>query len=175
MALLAKTFGCCRFVYNRMLEDKIKHYQETKENVMPGLALYCPKDGDMCELYFFDKKPDYPLDSEQSLLYLFEFKEGGAIQDKRIYIFVIFNPCMICSHLYDVFLQKYTTVSIDVFYKKYNDSKDIGNTLKKYDLTKSRIYKGNKQLSDEYQKLFGESPILKIPSLVFHNLGEYNN
>jgi putative transposase len=33
--LFAKTFGCVRFVYNRMLADKIKHYEQTKEN------LYC--------------------------------------------------------------------------------------------------------------------------------------
>ena len=26
--LFAKTFGCVRFVYNRMLADKIKHYEE---------------------------------------------------------------------------------------------------------------------------------------------------
>ena len=31
--MFAKTFGCVRFVYNRMLEDKIKHYQETKEKL----------------------------------------------------------------------------------------------------------------------------------------------
>ena len=29
--LFAKTFGCVRFVYNRMLSDKIKYYQETGE------------------------------------------------------------------------------------------------------------------------------------------------
>ncbi|MEG1301820.1 MAG: helix-turn-helix domain-containing protein, partial [Erysipelotrichaceae bacterium] len=33
--LFAKTFGCVRFIYNRMLSDKIKHYEKTKEN------LYC--------------------------------------------------------------------------------------------------------------------------------------
>ena len=33
--LLAKTFGCCRFIYNRMLADKIAHYAET------GQSLYC--------------------------------------------------------------------------------------------------------------------------------------
>ncbi|MEG0094233.1 MAG: helix-turn-helix domain-containing protein, partial [Erysipelotrichaceae bacterium] len=33
--LFAKTFGCVRFVYNRMLSDKINHYEKTKEN------LYC--------------------------------------------------------------------------------------------------------------------------------------
>ena len=27
--LLAKTFGCCRFIYNIMLEDKIREYKET--------------------------------------------------------------------------------------------------------------------------------------------------
>ena len=26
---MAKTFGCCRFLYNHMLEDKIRHYEET--------------------------------------------------------------------------------------------------------------------------------------------------
>lgn len=31
--LLAKTFGCVRFIYNRMLDDKIKHYKETKEDL----------------------------------------------------------------------------------------------------------------------------------------------
>lgn len=28
--LINKTFGCCRFIYNKMLEDKISYYQETK-------------------------------------------------------------------------------------------------------------------------------------------------
>ena len=27
--LFAKTFGCVRFIYNRMLADKIKHYEDT--------------------------------------------------------------------------------------------------------------------------------------------------
>ena len=27
--LFSKTFGCVRFIYNRMLEDKIVHYQKT--------------------------------------------------------------------------------------------------------------------------------------------------
>lgn len=36
--LLAKTFGCVRFLYNRMLADKIAHYEQTKEklNKYPG-------------------------------------------------------------------------------------------------------------------------------------------
>ena len=33
--LLTKTFGCCRFIYNRMLSDKIAHYE------MTGKMLYC--------------------------------------------------------------------------------------------------------------------------------------
>ena len=33
--LLAKTFGCCRFIFNRMLADKIAHYEST------GEMLYC--------------------------------------------------------------------------------------------------------------------------------------
>lgn len=31
--LLAKTFGCVRFIYNRMLSDKIKYYKETKKKL----------------------------------------------------------------------------------------------------------------------------------------------
>lgn len=31
--LLAKTFGCCRFVYNYMLDLKVKSYKEKKENL----------------------------------------------------------------------------------------------------------------------------------------------
>ena len=30
--IFAKTFGCVRFIYNKMLEDKIKYYQEKKTN-----------------------------------------------------------------------------------------------------------------------------------------------
>ncbi len=33
--LFAKTFGCVRFIYNKMLEDKIKYHEETKT------TLYC--------------------------------------------------------------------------------------------------------------------------------------
>lgn len=28
----AKCFGCVRFIYNRMLSDKIDYYKETKQN-----------------------------------------------------------------------------------------------------------------------------------------------
>ena len=38
--LLAKTFGCCRFIYNKMLSDKINHYEETKENLKTTPAQY---------------------------------------------------------------------------------------------------------------------------------------
>ena len=31
--LINRTFGCVRFVYNKMLGDKIKHYEDTKENL----------------------------------------------------------------------------------------------------------------------------------------------
>ena len=29
--LLAKTFGCCRFLYNAMLSDKIREYEVSKK------------------------------------------------------------------------------------------------------------------------------------------------
>ena len=38
--IFAKTFGCVRFVYNRMLADKIKHYKETKQNLNNTPAQY---------------------------------------------------------------------------------------------------------------------------------------
>lgn len=36
----AKCFGCVRFIYNRMLSDKIKHYQETKQRLNNTPAQY---------------------------------------------------------------------------------------------------------------------------------------
>ena len=38
--LFAKTFGCVRFIYNKMLEDKIKHYKETKQKLNNTPAQY---------------------------------------------------------------------------------------------------------------------------------------
>ena len=38
--LINKTFGCVRFVYNRMLADKIKHYEETKQMLNNTPAQY---------------------------------------------------------------------------------------------------------------------------------------
>lgn len=38
--MLAKTFGCCRFLYNIMLEDKIRAYQETKKMLKNTPAQY---------------------------------------------------------------------------------------------------------------------------------------
>lgn len=38
--LLTKTFGCCRFVYNKMLEDKIKYYEKTKKILSVTPAQY---------------------------------------------------------------------------------------------------------------------------------------
>lgn len=38
--MLAKTFGCVRFIYNRMLSDKIKCYEETKQKLNNTPAQY---------------------------------------------------------------------------------------------------------------------------------------
>ena len=38
--MIAKTFGCVRFIYNRMLSDKIKHYEETKQKLKNTPAQY---------------------------------------------------------------------------------------------------------------------------------------
>ena len=38
--MLAKTFGCVRFIYNKMLGDKIAHYNETKEKLNNTPAQY---------------------------------------------------------------------------------------------------------------------------------------
>lgn len=43
--MLAKTFGCCRFLYNIMLEDKIREYQETKRMLKNTPAQYKKKYG----------------------------------------------------------------------------------------------------------------------------------
>ena len=38
--LFAKTFGCVRFIYNKMLDDKIKYYKETKQTLKNTPAQY---------------------------------------------------------------------------------------------------------------------------------------
>lgn len=38
--MLAKTFGCVRFIYNKMLSDKIKHYKESKQKLNSTPAQY---------------------------------------------------------------------------------------------------------------------------------------
>ena len=38
--MFAKTFGCVRFIYNRMLADKIKYYKETKKDLQITPAQY---------------------------------------------------------------------------------------------------------------------------------------
>ncbi len=38
--MLARTFGCVRFIYNRMLSDKIKYYGETKQKLNNTPAQY---------------------------------------------------------------------------------------------------------------------------------------
>ena len=38
--MFAKTFGCVRFIYNRMLAEKIKHYEETKQKLNNTPAQY---------------------------------------------------------------------------------------------------------------------------------------
>ena len=41
--ILTKTFGCVRFIYNRMLSDKISHYEETKQKLNNTPAQYKSK------------------------------------------------------------------------------------------------------------------------------------
>jgi len=38
--LIAKTFGCVRFIYNKMLEDKIKYYEKTNKKLKTTPAQY---------------------------------------------------------------------------------------------------------------------------------------
>ena len=38
--IFTKTFGCVRFIYNKMLEDKIEHYNKTKQKLNNTPAQY---------------------------------------------------------------------------------------------------------------------------------------
>ena len=38
--IISKTFGCVRFVYNKMLEDRIKHYEQTGLSLLNTPAPY---------------------------------------------------------------------------------------------------------------------------------------
>ena len=40
--MFAKTFGCVRFIYNRMLADKIAYYKQTGQTLQTTPAQYKP-------------------------------------------------------------------------------------------------------------------------------------
>lgn len=40
IVLIEKTFGCTRFIYNKMLSDKIEHYKKTKQSLRLTPAKY---------------------------------------------------------------------------------------------------------------------------------------
>ena len=48
--LLAKTFGCTRFIYNRMLADKIEHYKATEQMLKTTPAQYKLEFEWLCEV-----------------------------------------------------------------------------------------------------------------------------
>ena len=48
--LLAKTFGCARFIYNRMLTDKKEHYERTNQNIRVTPAQYKAEFPWLCEV-----------------------------------------------------------------------------------------------------------------------------
>ena len=48
--LFAKTFGCCRFIYNRMLADKMAYYEATKQNLRTTPAGYKAGFPFLCEI-----------------------------------------------------------------------------------------------------------------------------
>ena len=41
--IIDKTFGCCRFIWNKMLTDKIEHYKATGKNLTTRPAMYKEK------------------------------------------------------------------------------------------------------------------------------------
>lgn len=75
--LINKTFGCCRFIYNRMLSDKIEYYKETGQTLKNTPAQYknefewlkevdsmalCNEQIHLQSAYknFFEKKSNFP-------------------------------------------------------------------------------------------------------------------
>ena len=59
VSLINKTFGCCRFVYNKMLGDKIDYYNEHKEKLNNTPAWY------KCEFEWLKEVDAYALCNEQ--------------------------------------------------------------------------------------------------------------
>ena len=64
--LLGKTFGCCRFLYNQMLNDKIQEYKKSKTMLKNTPAMYK-------KTYSFLKEVDSLALANVS------FREGAAI------------------------------------------------------------------------------------------------
>ena len=110
---------------------------------MRGSALICNTQGssaDECTLYFFNKIERFPIDSEFGLLMMLELINKGNITNKHFFIYERKAPCMICFNYYDTFLQKYPSVSIDVYFSKFYtiDKKDLLNGI--YETSNSRVY-----------------------------------
>ena len=58
--LLGKTFGCCRFLYNQMLDDKIREYEKTKKMIkvdrfFPSSKKFCKCGRIKKELRLFER------------------------------------------------------------------------------------------------------------------------
>ena len=53
--LFGKTFGCCRFLYNQMLDDKIREYEKTKK--MIKVDRFFPSSKKCCKCGRIKKEP----------------------------------------------------------------------------------------------------------------------
>ena len=56
--LLDKTFGCCRFIYNKMLEDRIKIYDRLKDDKQALYSYKYKTEKEYKERYSFLKEVD---------------------------------------------------------------------------------------------------------------------
>ena len=140
---------------------------------MPGIALICNTQGslaDECTLYFFNKIERFPIDSEFGLLMMLELLYKGNITNKHFFIYEFYSPCMICLNYYDTFLQKYSSVLIDVYFSDYYtiDKTDLLNGI--YETSNSRIYGSSPKEWNGECRYFSKIDSKSVPSLQLHLL-----
>ena len=170
---------CPLKICDAKFKDLITNFKQSKvsstDKGMPGIALICNTQGssaDECTLYFFNKIERFPIDSEFGLLMMLELINKGNITNKHFFIYERKAPCMICFNYYDTFLQKYPSVSIDVYFSKFEtiDKKDLLNGI--YETSNSRVYGSNPEEWYEKYDLFLQYGNNEISSFMTHLVNE---
>lgn len=140
-AMIAKHFGCVRYVYNKALDAKIKHYSSTKKtlscfSLITGLLIQEKKEHDwLREVHsqplqmalrnldnaftrFFREKKGFPKFKSKHEKNSFQYPQGVSIDDNKIYLPKIGHVKIVQHRLFSGAI-KTVTVSKSKTFKYY--------------------------------------------------------